>query len=68
MKLTESHLRNLIKQELEQFLNISESRRRTYDVDTVGVGAGVKWQDDGRNQGSWMKDGKEVNKDGSPKK
>jgi hypothetical protein len=26
MKLTESHLRNLIKQELKQFLNIDESR------------------------------------------
>ena len=26
MKLTESHLRNLIKQELKRFLNISESQ------------------------------------------
>ena len=36
MKLTETHFRNLIKEELKQFLDISEAGRRTYDVDTSG--------------------------------
>lgn len=35
MKLTESHLRNLIKQELEQFLKLTESHDDMSDLDSL---------------------------------
>jgi hypothetical protein len=35
MKLTESHLRNLIKQELKQFLNINEGYDTSSNLDSL---------------------------------